>query len=116
MSRHLDGDGRLDLVGKFGQDFALESSEHERAYERLKMFGGVFVSSDDIEFESLPETHVGPRNPGHQEIEDAPDSLSRFSIGVPVSAKRRWAFTRLTARAVSVPWFLMYCASSSTWQ
>ena len=38
----------------------------------------------------------------------------RFSMGVPVSAKRCRAVTAFTARAESVSWFFMYCASSRT--
>ncbi len=43
-------------------------------------------------------------------------SLRRFSIGVPVSAKRWRARTRFAARAVLVAWFFTYCASSSAQQ
>ena len=41
-------------------------------------------------------------------------SERRFSTGVPVSAKRKGARKRFTARVVLVAWFLMYWASSST--
>ena len=43
-------------------------------------------------------------------------SVSLFSMGVPVRAKRTWASTSLVQRAACVEAFLMYCASSSTWQ
>ena len=39
-------------------------------------------------------------------------SLSRFSIGVPVRANLVLAFTDLTALALWVEAFLIYCASS----
>ena len=42
-------------------------------------------------------------------------SLRRFSMGVPVSAMRCAALTAFTARAALVAWFLMYWASSITW-
>ena len=38
-------------------------------------------------------------------------SERRFSTGVPVSAKRKGARKRFTARVVLVAWFLMYSAS-----
>ena len=41
-------------------------------------------------------------------------SERRFSMGVPVSAKRSGARRRFTARVVLVAWFLMRWASSST--
>ena len=41
------------------------------------------------------------------------NSLGRFSTGVPVSANRCSARTRLAALATLVDWFLMYWASSS---
>ena len=46
-------------------------------------------------------------------VEDIADVVS-MSTGVPVSAKRKGARKRFTARVVLVAWFLMYWASSST--
>ena len=57
-----------------------------------------------------------PRNPGITKSKMLQISLRRFSIGVPVRANRWRASRRLMARAVSVPWFLMYCASSRVQQ
>ena len=53
-----------------------------------------------------------PSSPGMRKSKMLHSSLNRFSIGVPVNAKRWSAGTRLTAFASFVAWFLMYWASS----
>ena len=42
-------------------------------------------------------------------------SLNWFSIGVPVSARRKLLWTRRTALEACVAWFLIYWASSMIW-
>ena len=55
---------------------------------------------------------AGPSRPGLVNSMIDHSSDSRFSTGVPVSATRDAAGSARTARACSVAWFLMFCASS----
>ena len=57
-----------------------------------------------------------PSMPGIRKSKMLHSSLSRFSIGVPVRAKRCTAVTERTAFDTLVAAFLMYCASSSVMQ
>ena len=55
-----------------------------------------------------------PKRPGIKKSKMLQSSDRRFSMGVPVRAKRTPAGRRLAARATCVSGFLMYWASSST--
>ena len=57
-----------------------------------------------------------PSTPGMRKSKMLHSSDSRFSMGVPVSANRTPAGSRLADFAACVLAFLMYCASSSTTQ
>ena len=54
--------------------------------------------------------------PGIRKSKMLHSSASRFSIGVPVSAKRCRASTDRTALEALVAWFFTYCASSRVMQ
>jgi hypothetical protein len=53
-----------------------------------------------------------PRRPGLTKWKMDQNSERRFSMGVPVRARRRWAVSLRAAAAVALAGFLMCCASS----
>ncbi len=64
--------------------------------------------------DARPNSAAEPRSPGMRKSKSDHKSPRRFSMGVPVNARRARARSFLTARVCLAPGFLIACASSST--
>ena len=79
---------------------------------RAEPLRGLLIARVDRAREALLELVERAEEAGLTKSKIDQISERRFSIGVPVSARRRSALSRLAARAVALSGFLMFCASS----
>jgi hypothetical protein len=102
--------------GSSEQDVVLRSTEEEGAHKRAKLAGhrALAVGHDGALEARLEGARSVPRIPGFANDASDQSSASRFSMGVPESARRIEASRCPAARVVAASAFLMFCASSST--
>jgi hypothetical protein len=105
----------LNTVRQILCDLLLETPQHDRTQLRRKSLARNLLAKFRIfalRFVSLREVGLGAEITRLHEIGDTPKIESRFSRGVPVSAKRWLPFNCFTDCVTCADGFLMYCASS----